>query len=490
MSVSTLRGERSAQEDTSPTRVVTARNGLLSLVAILAAIGATASAFGVLEGDKPLIVVPVALAVGLLAATVAITRFGLFVMLMLVLRSSVDVTKLTPAQSSPTDAAWLNSRVMTPSTLVAGIFLLAAALWLLAQRRAGGLYPTSRQGLAWLCFAGAGFLSMLGSASPFHSLVAAAQVLSIALMYVVLEQLMRDARTRDRLLAVVFLSAIGPVLYTAAGLAIGHPAGQVKDGFFRIAGTFTQTNDFGRYLMLLILFGMAVHRHVPRRWRRWLTGLLLVAGALMLLTMTLTAIFGSVLGIVVLAIWHDKRVVVVLAIATVGALALMPQVIARVDSVTTSTSYYASDHHANSLLWRFSYWGQVLPLANDEPVTGIGLNMTGLSTEQSKQPHNDFLRAYVEEGMVGELTYIVLLASMVRVAISATRSSPRGSLDRDIGAGFLACVVAVIAGSTADNVFTNVAVMWYLVALEAAASSVRHHPAMAGGDGSATRCSV
>lgn len=463
----------SVEDVAAPTRLGhSGRNVLLWIAALFAALGATISALGVLDGDKPEVVVPLALALGGLGAAVAMTRFGLFVMLMLVLRSSVDVTKLTPRGATPTESAWLHSRVLTPSTLVAGLFLLAAALWLSAQTRAGRLRSVSRPGRAWLAFATAGFLSMLGSASPFHSLVAATQVLSIALMYLVLEQLMTDARTRNRLLTAVYLSALAPLLYSLAGIAVGHPAGQVKDGFFRIAGTFTQTNDFGRYLMLLILFGLAVHRHVPRRWRGWMAGLLVVCGVLMTLTMTLTAILGTVLGILVLAIWHSKRVLVVLAVATVCALAVAPQVVTRVQSVTSSTSYYASDHHANSLSWRLSYWGEVLPLANKDPVTGIGLDMTGLSTEQQKQPHNDFLRAYVEEGLIGEVAYLVLLGSMVAVAVRATKAAPRGSLDRGIAVGFLACMVAVIAGSTSDNVFTNVAVMWYLVAFGAAASSV------------------
>ena len=448
------------------------RNVLLWIAALLAASGAAVSALGVMGGDKPETVLPLALALGGLGAAMAMTRFGLFVMLMLVLRSSLDVTKLTPGDAAPTESAWLSSRVMTPSTLVAGLFLLAAALWLLAQTRAGQLRAVSGRGWAWLAFAAAGFLSMLGSASPFHSLVAAAQVLSIALMYLVLEQLMTDAHTRNRLLTAVYLSALAPVLYTLAGIAVGHPAGQVKDGFFRIAGTFTQTNDFGRYLMLLILFGLAVHRHVARPWRGWLAALLVVCGVLMLLTMTLTAILGTVLGILVLATWHSKRALVVLAVAAVAALALTPQVVARVQSVTSTTSYYATGHHANSLSWRLSYWGEVLPLANGDPITGIGLDMTGLSTEQQKQPHNDFLRAYVEEGLIGEVAYLLLLGSMVAVAIRATRATPRGSLDRAIGVGFLACTVAIIAGSTSDNVFTNVAVMWYLVVFGAAANAV------------------
>ena len=52
----------------------------------------------------------------------------------------------------------------------------------------------------------------------------------------------------------------------------------------------------------------------------------------------------------------------------------------------------------NSLAWRFSYWTEVVYLAADNPVTGIGLRVTEEVSGGDKQPHNDFVRAYVELG--------------------------------------------------------------------------------------------
>lgn len=447
---------------------------LLALSTLLCAAGGTLSAVGAMRADKPLLVVPLVLALGAIAAVVATTRFAVFVMLMLALRASLDVTKLTPGGSDPgTGATSLSSRLITPSTLVVGLFIVAAALWLLAQRRAGTLHPGSGLRRAWAAFAATAFLSLLASADRAVTLIAASQVLAIALMYVVLEELMVEARTRNRMLVAVYVSALGPLLYSVAGFALGEPSGELKDGFFRIAGTFTQSNSFGRYLMLLVLFGIAVLRHVPRRWRTWFAAMITTLTVLLLFTYTLTAIVGTVLGVVTLAVWRGKRLLVVLALAAVCAVIVAPGLTARVGSVTsTPTSYFSNDYHPNSLLWRLSYWGEVLPLVERSPVTGIGLGTTGMLTEQSKQPHNDFLRAFVEEGVVGSLAYLLLLLVMVRVGVRAVRSAAPGSLDHDIGVGYLACAVAFVATSTSDNMFTNVAVLWYLVAFAAAAANV------------------
>ncbi|HET7389129.1 MAG TPA: O-antigen ligase family protein [Nocardioidaceae bacterium] len=469
----TVRTELAPAPAPAAERLPPARTALLLSAILLSAAGGTVSAVGLLNADKPLVVVPLALAVGAVAAALAVTRFAVFVMLMIALRASVDVSKLTPSSQSATRAQELSSRVLTPSTLVVGLFIVAAALWLLAQARSGNLHRGLALRRAWVLFALTGFLSLLASADRTRTLVGAAQVLAIALMYVVLDELMTDVRTRNRLLTAVYASALGPLLYTIAGFALGNPAAQVKGDFLRLAGTFTQTNDFGRYLMILILFGVAVFRHVKRNWRPAFALMIGTCAVFMLLTYTLTAIFGTALGLLVLGIWHSRRVLVGLVVAGLCAFVVAPQLVARVNSVgPTSASYNSPGYHSSSLLWRFSYWEQVLPLANADPVTGIGLNMTATMTEQNKQPHNDFLRAYVEEGVVGELAFLAVLAAMVALGVRATRASPRGSLDRGVGAGFLACAVAIVASSAADNVFTNVAVQWYLVAFAAAASSV------------------
>jgi putative inorganic carbon (hco3(-)) transporter len=454
-------------------RVTMPHRALMTVAVVMCAAGAVLSALGAMSGVKTIVEVPVVLAIAALTAVIAATRFGPFVMLMLALRASVDVTKLSPSHTAATTDTVTSSRVLTPSTLVAGLFIVAAVLWLLAQRRTGALRPTTPLRLAWVAFAAVGFVSLLSSADPTVTLIAASQVLAIALMYVVLEQLMTEVRTRNRMLIAVYVSALGPVLYTVAGLAVGNPNGEVKDGFFRIAGTFTQSNSYGRYLMLLVLFGVALLRHVPKRWRVLFVAMIGLLAALMLLTYTLTAILGAVVGLFVLAIWHGRRVLVTLAVIACCALVLAPGLAARVTSVTSAPQpYFSQDYHPNSLLWRLSYWRQVLPLASENPITGIGVGMTGVTTAEAKQPHNDFLRAYVEEGALGELAYLGLLLTMAGVGVRAVRSSAVGSLDHSIGAGYLACVAAFIVSSTSDNMYTNVAVVWYLAAFAAAASNV------------------
>src|SRR6185503_2670766 len=97
------------------------------------------------------------------------------------------------------------------------------------------------------------------------------RILAVVVMFVVLEELMTEPGMRKRVLAAVYASLAVPLLYTTALIAAGHPPSEVKGDFTRLTGTFTQSNTFGRYLMLMIVFGVAIHPYLSRRARRWLT---------------------------------------------------------------------------------------------------------------------------------------------------------------------------------------------------------------------------
>ena len=197
-------------------------------------------------------------------------------------------------------------------------------------------------------------------------------------------------------------------------------------------------------------------------------------------TYTRSAWVAAVIGLVAVA-WIGRRKILGLALVVsvvVGLIAVptIRQRFADLASVAGGTTVNAQGNTSNSLAWRFDYWGQVLPLALQNPVTGIGLKMSAFMTDQAKEPHNDFLRALVETGIVGGLAYFFLLTSMVMVARQALKKSGPG-FDRSIAVGFAGCVIAFVLISIVSNVITEVIVLWYYVAFAAAAYAVTKFPA-------------
>jgi O-antigen ligase len=107
-------------------------------------------------------------------------------------------------------------------------------------------------------------------------------------------------------------------------------------------------------------------------------------------------------------------------------------------------------------------------------VTGIGLKVTQNMTDQSKEPHNDYLRAYVETGLVGLAGYLGLLVALAVTAKRVVRAAKRG-LERGVALGFAGVVAGFIAVSLVSNVISQVIFLWYFFALAAAAEAIIRH---------------
>ena len=153
---------------------------------------------------------------------------------------------------------------------------------------------------------------------------------------------------------------------------------------------------------------------------------------------------------------------------------LLPGVAARFGTLDAESTPQGTPT-GNTLVWRLHYWTEVIPLANANPVTGIGLDSTQYQTDAAKQPHNDFIRAYVETGLVGLVFYVCMLVALVGNARRAVQRAPRDTLESGVAAGALACAVCFVLDSMAANVMSNVVSLWYLIAFAAAASVCLTH---------------
>jgi putative inorganic carbon (HCO3(-)) transporter len=449
------------------TRRDTVITGLGALAAAAAAVWTTVS---LAAGERLAAVLPVAAVLGLVVAGLAFTRFAGFVLLILAIRPMLDLVKLSGPAAGPAgvDGGGV-SRAFDPSTLLAVLFLVAAGLWLAGRARRDGRLRTSPLGVALLVVGATGLISALGADRPANSLLEALRILTVVVMFVVLEQLVPDERYARRVLLAAYVALALALGYTLLASLGGNPPAEVKGSFVRISGPFAQSTTFGRYLMFLVVFGVAIYRYVTGRLRAALAVLITLSLVFLLLTNTRSAILGVAVGLIVVAlVQRSGRMLAALAAAAVLGLALMPAVGERFAQLADARQVGGAPT-GNTLAWRFGYWAEIVPLANRNPVTGIGPNMTQFQTDEAKKPHNDFLRAYLETGLVGLAAYLAMIALLVHTGLQALRRAPPGTLQRGVAAGFLSCAVAFVAVSAVSNVLSNVATLWYLVAFAAVA---------------------
>jgi putative inorganic carbon (hco3(-)) transporter len=453
-----------------------ATKALTALAVLAAAMVAAFSGLGVGSDSKLAVVLPLALTAGAILTVLAFTRFRIYVMVLLVLRASIDLAKLSNDQAgAAASGAEAAGRGLDPSSLFAVVFLLASAIWLAAQHYRQGALPGSALRRALLVFIAAAAISLPSATNVQAGGLELLRILAAVVMFIVLEQLIVNHAVLRQVLLAAFLSLVFPLTYTLFGFVAGGPASEVKGAFTRITGPFSTSNVFARYLMLMIIFGVALYPHLGRALRVALGSALALSSVFLLLTYTRTAIIGTAIGVLLVGVLHSKRLLLGLLVLVVCALVFVPQLSSRFTQLAEAPTP-ADVASRNTLTWRINYWTEVLPLANSSPVTGIGLASTQFSTDEAKQPHNDFVRAYVETGLIGFAAYLAVLVALVALGLRAVKVSPRASLDRGVAVGFLGCAVAFVAVSLAANLLSNVVLLWYLFAFAAAASFVvRRH---------------
>ncbi len=431
-------------------------------------------------GSKLGIVIPLSALVGLALVAVGLLNFQLFVYIVIALRASLDIARPDLGNNGSAGIGTATPSGLDPAGALAVVFMVASLFWFMARRMGKATSPApSSHRIALFTFATTGYLSVIASSRPLISLLEAVRVSAVAVMLAVLEIMLKDRAAIKKLLIAIYASGLLPVGLTLFFIVLHKPQ-FTSGGFDRFQGTFSQPNPFAIYLTMLIVMGAALLPHLRPRIR--LLMILFMAASVVCLyhTYTRSAWVATVIGVVAVAVIGRRKVLGAALVVGlfVGLLAVptISQRFADLLSVAGGTTVNANGNTSNSLEWRFSYWGQVLPLADRNPITGIGLKMSTFETDQAKEPHNDFLRAYVETGIVGTIAYFGLLLSMIVVARQGLKHSGPG-FDRSIAVGFAGCVIAFVLISVVSNVITEVIVLWYYIAFAAAAYAVTKFPA-------------
>lgn len=431
------------------------------VLALVAAAVATVTAVELISGaDKISVVAPVAVCFLAAVAVIAVTRLEWFVLFVLAVRSSLDAIKLGQGTSGADPAAVL--ALMLFGTVV---------LWALIQRT----QDTERQ--PWspalkgvVVFAAVALVGIVTSDDPLTSAVEWLRLASAAPMLLIVERLTVTEGATRRVLGACFAAVVVPVV-VAAGQQVTHSGFFVAGGFDRIRGTFLHSNPFAAFLAMTIVMAVGVLPYTRGRWR-WVTlGVLAMASPALLLTYTRAGWIAAFAGVVVIGVLGSRKILAAALALVLVAVVAVPSVGDRFTDLETSQQ--ASGAAGNSLSWRLEYWTEALKLSEESPISGIGLKAVAGTTDEAKQPHNDFIRAFVELGVLGLAAYVFMLVQLIRTGWwAAVVTRRRTDMDRGIALGFLGVAVAFTLMSLVGNLMSQVVLLWYLTAFAGIAARV------------------
>ncbi len=430
-------------------------------------------AAGVLAGTQPLY-----LGLALAALMVSVYFFVDFeraVLGLLIVRSSLDIF----------------SAQQLPAVLALGIdalTLLYSTVLLLTGRtvRTDGFWWffagwVMLQGM-WLILCALGGLGLSPSVLP-DSIREWIRLFSWLMIYLLVMQL-KDRIPPEKIISLLFISLIAPIIAALMQaflpvsmlppLLIHHTDGLVLTLHTesRVQGTLGHPSTFAHYLLLFVGLTWWQLRQVQRRWP-WLLLLCLLA---FVYASTRSLLSIAMLGVFILVLIAPRLNLP----NVIGALLLLVVVLSLFGStdfgrerfsqiadtplfnskIDISRAILLSRSDGNSFNWRLAQWNSLLQAWKNFPILGYGLSTAMYLSPWHLVAHNDYVRALVEEGIVGLVTFLAFLGAQGVRLIQLMRHA-RGSAQRDLCLTLLAVLLGMAVGMLSDNVWISTTLYFY-----------------------------
>lgn len=441
---------------------------------------ATASP-GVPLQERRLLLALLALAVGaasaLLSPFQAAALLAALVVVPLALRRPIVGLCLAVA-AIPVSSEWgltvggLNLTLMEPAV---GLALVA---WLrrgLAQGRLR-IWPSAL--LAAQCaMLGVLLAASLGAEAPAQSLKETIKWVELMVAFVLTVDLARDVRAARWLLLALVGAAALEALFGVAQFVTGRgPAFFAIGPFMRAHGHFNQPNPFAGYLGTALPLALALAWLAPATALRWARPAFLALVAGVLLSLSRGAWLGQAAACAVLLAVGSPRSrryllaggLVVLLLALLGALGLLPPVLAERLGVVAEyfgpfdvrTVEVTAENW--SVVERMAHWQAAWYMFLDRPWLGVGPGNYAAVYERYYlgdwldplgHAHNYYLNLAAETGVCGLLAFLLVLLLAFRATLRGLGSDD--PFWRPVALGTLGVLLAVAVHSSFDNLFVH-----------------------------------
>ena len=316
--------------------------------------------------------------------------------------------------------------------------------------------------------------SIFYSLDRFLSLYEAIRILSIFSIFFLIFTLSRyQKNAASFLLKVIMISAFLPMLVAFWQLFTQSGLGGTGGLESRLYGTFAHPNSFASFL--IIIWGLSFYFLSVRSRKEkdfwWALALFGATGFLLLETYSRGAWLGVLAFLFFYGILRSPKIIVLGAVALVLLFLTVPSFHDRVEDAYNPPA-------DSSIVWRFQKWQRVLAAIKKHPFIGSGAGTETMVHEReygfyagNPYTHNDFLKIWLENGLIGLTTYlnlIFLIWFYLAKQYWRSQNKTAQSLVLIVGLIFLSELVF----SMSSNIWRGTATMWVVWALIALALSL------------------
>lgn len=320
----------------------------------------------------------------------------------------------------------------------------------------------------FLLITGWGLLTLTYSISPAatsYELLRFFNLFIIGFLAFVTVERYRDFRT---LLRAIFVSSILPILLGLYQFVNNIGLQDENVSIPRIFGTFSHPNVYSLFLFALIALAVIYFLIYAKKQEEKLVTisyLFLLMGTL-LLTYARIAWIALFVFLVLLALWRFRFLILPLFLFPLVLIAFSASIQDRVGEAFHPTP-------DSSITWRQNLWHDMILKTDFEnrKLLGSGMDTFRISSEDlrglrfgSNDPHNDFVKFYIEGGLVGVLVLTLYIGSFLFFVLHIYRHTPSHTL-RTLALLTGMLILTLLLASVSDNIFKNTPVQWLLWSL-------------------------
>lgn len=389
----------------------------------------------------------------LLVAVILIVLFlahpTIMLLLFLFIRPSIDVYRNWGMFLGPEANLNLNA-------LFALVLIMVGSAFVLVRRIKFWEASIAKLFLVFLCLNLVwGFLVSPDKFSMFADIL---RIFSYLIIFLLSSYLFTSERKIRKLVTVYFLAIVPSLIIgtyqgiTRTGLIGTHAP---EENINRIFGTFGHPGNMAHYLVFLLIISYSVfvlRQKTKELNAKWLA-ISMVLFPFIVFTY-LRAAWAALLGAWASIAVIRKSMWALVVIALLAVISInIPAVSQRLYGLT-------------SLYARFRIWKYLLS-ANAGGVCSIFGNGLGFVAYTLQgwgqiftQAHNDYLRLFIENGVVGLVLYLLMLASILRRAYNFMIADCVSSFYRSLASGVFGMCIAMIILSITDNLLTIGVIQW------------------------------
>ena len=301
------------------------------------------------------------------------------------------------------------------------------------------------------------FLSIFYSIDGLNSIIEFIRIISIFLLYFLAYKLIEDKKDFYLLLKVILISYIFPALVAIIQLIGGWGLPDDFGGFERIYGTFVHPNPFAFYTFFILAITLSLL--LAKKQNLYILPVAITT-FLLIATYTRSAIACLFIFILFFGIFKYRKLLLIGIVFFISLYFFSDIFRERLWELISLDPY-------GSIVWRFRLWIDILPISLWQPWLGHGLGTFPNIVEYyrgfswgSLDAHNDYLKIFVENGIIGLLSYLAIIIGLLINLIKIFRKTI--NQEKILALGFLVIMLSLMIASSFDNILRATALQWNL----------------------------